>query len=195
MQTDPLRAFLCCTTLVALMGLGGCTSDVALTPLADVCDAYPEGGRVMVEGILQGPGRMMSCDGETCEMAIRDFGTPMRMRMDVRLGRGKSSMREPPDNFSNDDLRVKDSEGTELQLGAPIRVRGRLLNSNGTCFLTHVNYVESIAMPSHSTAEGGGGAAPTPALAPPPAPPQAAPHAAQGDAKPSEEPAPTAGKP
>ena len=99
----------CLTSVAAASSIGGCDSSPPPEfPLTEVCANAEYGTQVITEGYLAPPGAMMSCDGETCGIALVDSSRSISVRIDVRLGRGKNSMDEPLDRWNNGDIVVRD---------------------------------------------------------------------------------------
>lgn len=178
-----VRATLFVCSVVAATAAAGCQpKDLEVVPLSEVCEAAEYGTTVATAGFLVAPGSMMMCDGTTCEMALSDrgIGGDTNLRIDVRLGRGRNAMVEPPDNWSIDDLVVKDNEGVEHRVGDWIVVHGRILNGEGPCLITPISFVLAAEPPAAAAADGaapsGGPSGPAGAAAPTEADPTPSPN-------------------
>lgn len=160
------------TAALALAASPGCQpKDLPVIPLSEVCATAEYGTTVSTAGFLVAPGSMMSCDGTTCEMALSDrgIGGNTNLRIDVRLGRGKNAMIEPPDRWSASDLAVKDNDGVTHPVGDWIIVQGRILNGGGACLITPVSFV--LSGTPGGAPEGSAEAAPAAPAAPAAVPP------------------------
>ncbi|MCB9521556.1 MAG: hypothetical protein H6700_05335 [Myxococcales bacterium] len=184
------RALFAANALSLAAAASGCQpKDLPVIPLSEVCATAEYGTTVSTAGFLVAPGSMMSCDGTTCEMALSDrgIGGNTNLRIDVRLGRGKNAMIEPPDRWSASDLAVKDNDGVTHPVGDWIIVQGRILNGGGACLITPVSFV--LSGTPGGAPEGSGATAPpatvAPSAVPPPPNPPPAPVAAPPAAAPT----------
>lgn len=147
--TLKLRSFpLAPLTLLPLLFSACGPQELPITPLDDVCETGEYGKSIRTAGYLQGPGSMMICDGETCEMGISNVraGGSTTLRIDIPIGRGHNSMTEPDDSFRNEDLALRDDNGDSHRVGDWIVVQGRLLNEQA-CLISPIYRIYPGAAP------------------------------------------------
>jgi hypothetical protein len=144
-------------TVIALASIG-CKSEPPKpgepVTFATVCtskyDSKEEKGlsvtqRVTLEGYLGAP-KMMFCS-DTC--SLRLYPTAERkdgdLSISLKVGTDPNQLEELPKEFSEQDIKVRTSDGKVVGVGAKIRVTGGRLGTQAdkTCQLVSVDLIES----------------------------------------------------
>lgn len=114
-----------------LATLAGCDNlpPATMSTIATFCTAENAEQRVGLEGYVYFRSSMLVSDTMLLDLYEAPNQGGAAVPFSILVGGGNSHANEPPDNFTDADLVIRDTTGIEVRSGGHIRVEGEVLRS------------------------------------------------------------------
>jgi len=145
MQKRTITGFI--VALISLM-LAACAAKTA-TPVsfADVCKLENDHKQLSTVGYFD-PGISVFCSDTggdyRCSFDfLESVGSENKFSADLLEGNGKNQLAKLPDDYSNEDVKIKTDDGTVIGVEQKARISGEMLITEGVC-LMEVHKIEAV---------------------------------------------------
>ena len=126
--------------VLVLSACGSAGSPPAPVSIAEACAPENDGQQASVSGYFQ-LDFMVFCT-DSCTLGFAEApGGESPLAPDVRVGSGRSQMRELPDDFQEADFQFTTQDGTELGLSDRVQISGKMSIAPNVCLM----YVDQIS--------------------------------------------------
>ena len=132
--------------LISLM-LAACAKEATPVAFADVCKLENDHKQLSTVGYFD-PGITVYCSDSggdyRCGLDfLESVGSENKFTADLLEGNGKNQLAELPDDYSNEDVKIKTNDGTVIGMEQKARISGEMLITEGVC-LMEVDKVEAV---------------------------------------------------
>lgn len=137
--------------LIIASGCGDTTPPVPST-IDTVCNQELSDKKVVLEGYPYLPSTILVSDTLLVEFYERPNMQGKYIAVSLKVGTGSNQVVEPPDNYSDDDLLIRASDGQEIRAGNRVSVEGKLIyspssdaNNPSSCILFDGGNIKDVA--------------------------------------------------
>lgn len=142
------RSFIGFFLALAPLMLAACAAKES-TPVAfaDVCKLENDHKNLSTVGYFD-PGISVYCSDTggdyRCSFDfLEEVGSEKKFSADLLEGNGKNQLAELPDDYSNEDVKIKTDDGTVIGVEQKARISGEMLVAEGVC-LMEVDKIETV---------------------------------------------------